>query len=337
MGWINTSFNFNFSIGFLDMNIIQSIREKASSNKKTIVLPRSSDERVVRAAKFLQEENLAEVILLQSENLSLSSVKGIEVIDTKSDSRLNEFAEAFYQKRKHKGITQEQALEIVKDPLFFGASLVASEYADACVAGSVSTTGDVLRAAIQTIGLKKGSNVVSSIFLMSFPDGKVFSYGDCAVVPYPTSDQLATIAYDSAISHKLITGVEPKVAMLSFSTKGSAQHERIELVQQAFEKIKEYNIDFAVDGELQFDAALIDSVAKRKAPSSEVAGKANVFIFPNLDSGNIAYKITERLAGATATGPIIQGLVKPMMDLSRGCEWDDIVNTACVASLLAKK
>ena len=170
---------------------------------------------------------------------------------------------------------------------------------------------------------------------MSFPDGKVFSYGDCAVVPYPTSDQLATIAYDSAISHKLITGEEPKVAMLSFSTKGSAAHERVELVQQAFEKVKEYNIDFAVDGELQFDTAFVESVAKRKAPDSEVAGKANVFIFPNLDAGNIAYKITERLAGATATGPIIQGLAKPMMDLSRGCEWNDIVNTACVTSLLA--
>ena len=212
--------------------------------------------------------------------------------------------------------------------------MVSAGYADGCVAGSVSTTGDVLKAAIQTIGLKKGSNVVSSIFLMSFPDGKVFSYGDCAVVPYPTSDQLATIAFDSAVSHKLITGAEPKVAMLSFSTKGSAQHERVELVQQAFEKLKEYNIDFAVDGELQFDTAFVESIGKRKAPNSEVAGNANVYIFPNLDAGNIAYKITERLAGATATGPIIQGLAKPMMDLSRGCEWDDIVNTACVCSLM---
>jgi len=317
------------------MDIIQSFREKAASNKKKIVLPRSVDPRVVKAANFLQKEGLADVIMLSSENLNTSS-NGVEILDPTSDPKLDEFAEAFYQKRKHKGITVEQALEIVKDPLFFGASLVAGGYADGCVAGSVSTTGDVLRAAIQTIGLKKGSNVVSSIFLMSFPDGKVFSYGDCAVVPYPTSDQLATIAYDSAISHKLITGEEPRVAMLSFSTKGSAQHERIELVQQAFEKVKEYNIDFAVDGELQFDAAFVESVGQRKAPDSEVAGRANVYIFPNLDAGNIAYKITERMAGATATGPIIQGLAKPMMDLSRGCEWDDIVNTACVASLLAK-
>ncbi len=316
------------------MSIIESIREKAASNKKKIVLPRSSDERVVKAAQFLQEEGLADVILLSNKDSKVET-QNIDVLDPETDDKLQEFAEAFYQKRKHKGISEEQALEIVKDPLFFGASLVSAGYADGCVAGSVSTTGDVLKAAIQTIGLKKGSNVVSSIFLMSFPDGKVFSYGDCAVVPYPTSDQLATIAFDSAVSHKLITGAEPKVAMLSFSTKGSAQHERVELVQQAFEKLKEYNIDFAVDGELQFDAAFVESVAKRKAPNSEVAGKANVFIFPNLDAGNIAYKITERLAGATATGPIIQGLAKPMMDLSRGCEWDDIVNTACVCSLMS--
>lgn len=315
------------------MSIIESIREKAASHKKRIVLPRSSDERVIKAAQFLQDEGLADVILLRNKDSKVET-QNIEVLDPETDEKLKEFAEAFYQKRKHKGITEEQALEIVKDPLFFGASLVSAGYADGCVAGSVSTTGDVLKAAIQTIGLKKGSNVVSSIFLMSFPDGKVFSYGDCAVVPYPTSDQLATIAFDSAVSHKLITGAEPKVAMLSFSTKGSAQHERVELVQQAFEKFKEYNIDFAVDGELQFDTAFVESVGKRKAPNSEVAGNANVYIFPNLDAGNIAYKITERLAGATATGPIIQGLAKPMMDLSRGCEWDDIVNTACVCALM---
>ncbi|MBO6621136.1 MAG: phosphate acetyltransferase [Balneola sp.] len=316
------------------MSIIESVREKAASKKKKIVLPRSSDERVVKAARFLQDEGLADVILLSNKGSKIES-QDIKVLDPETDEKLEEFAEAFYQKRKHKGITEEQALDIVKDPLFFGASLVSVGYADGCVAGSVSTTGDVLKAAIQTIGLKKGSNVVSSIFLMSFPDGRVFSYGDCAVVPYPTSDQLATIAFDSAVSHKLITGEEPKVAMLSFSTKGSAQHERVELVQQAFEKLKEYNIDFAVDGELQFDAAFVESVGKRKAPNSEVAGHANVYIFPNLDAGNIAYKITERLAGATATGPIIQGLAKPMMDLSRGCEWDDIVNTACVCSLMS--
>lgn len=316
------------------MNIIDQIRVKASNSKKTIVLPRSSDERVIKAAEYLHNQGLCKVILIKNENhLSFDSV--IEVIDPRTDKNLSSYAEAFFNKRKHKGITLEQATQIIQDPLFFAASMVAQGEADACVAGSVSTTGDVLRAAIQTIGLKTGSNVVSSIFLMSFNDGKVFSYGDCAVVPYPTSEQLATISIDSAATHYALTGEEPKVAMLSFSTKGSAQHERVDLVEEALELAKKQNPLLKIDGSLQFDAAYVDSIGKSKAPDSEVAGKANVFIFPNLDAGNIGYKITERLAGATATGPIIQGLAKPMMDLSRGCSWEDIVNTSCVAALIS--
>jgi len=316
------------------MNIIDQIRVKASNSKKTIVLPRSSDERVIKAAEYLHNHGLCKVILIKNEN-HLSSDNVIEVIDPRTDKNLNSYAEAFFNKRKHKGITLEQATQIIQDPLFFAASMVAQGEADACVAGSVSTTGDVLRAAIQTIGLKAGSNVVSSIFLMSFNDGKVFSYGDCAVVPYPTSEQLATISIDSAATHYALTREEPKVAMLSFSTKGSAQHERVDLVEEALELAKKQNPLLKIDGSLQFDAAYVDSIGKSKAPDSEVAGKANVFIFPNLDAGNIGYKITERLAGATATGPIIQGLAKPMMDLSRGCSWEDIVNTSCVAALIS--
>lgn len=316
------------------MNIIDQIRKKASKELKKIVLPRSSDERVIRAAEFLAKEKLCEVILIKNEGIS-GTADSIDTIDPAKSPKLDEYAESFYQKRKHKGITLEQAKKIVQDPLFFAASMVAEEDADGCVAGSVSTTGDVLRAAIQTIGLKSGSNVVSSIFLMSFEDGRVFSYGDCAVVPYPTSAQLASIAIDSSASHLKLTGVEPKTALLSFSTKGSARHERVDLVSEALEFAKSKNPVLNIDGELQFDAALIDSIGKRKAPVSLVAGKANVFIFPNLDAGNISYKITERLAGATATGPIIQGLAKPMMDLSRGCSWEDIVNTSCVAALMS--
>ena len=184
------------------------------------------------------------------------------------------------------------------------------------------------------IGLKPGSNVVSSSFLMSFEDGRNFTYADGAVVPYPTSDQLSTIAFDSAHTHRALTGEEPRVALLSFSSKGSADHERVHLVRDAYDKILLKKPDFYVDGELQFDAAYIPEIGERKAPDSDVAGQANVFIFPNLDAGNISYKITERLAGATATGPIIQGLAKPMMDLSRGCSWQDIVNTACVCCLM---
>ena len=316
------------------MNIIDTIREKAASSNKKIVLPRSSDDRVIKAAEFLQLEGLCKPILIRNEGMG-KVPNNIKVITPSQNEMIEEYASAFYEKRKHKGITPEEAQEIVKDPLFFAASMVAEGDADGCVAGSVSTTGDVLRAAIQTIGLKPGSSVVSSIFLMSFEDGRVFSYGDCAVVPYPTAEQLGSIAVDSSSSHKALTGEEPKVAMLSFSTKGSAAHERVELVQQALTLAKEQNPELLIDGELQFDAAYVESIGKRKAPDSEVAGKANVFIFPNLDAGNIGYKITERLAGATATGPVIQGLAKPMMDLSRGCSWEDIVNTACVAALLS--
>ncbi|MBO6524339.1 MAG: phosphate acetyltransferase [Balneolaceae bacterium] len=316
------------------MKIIEEIREKAASLKKTIVLPRSSDERVIKAAEFLSKENICRVVLIKNEKAPEVN-KEIEIIDSTSNKKLEKYAASFFEKRKHKGITQEQAMTIVQDPLFYSASMVSEGDADGCVAGSVSTTGDVLRAAIQTIGLKPGSNVVSSIFLMSFEDGRAFSYGDCAVVPYPTAEQLAIIAVDSAASHKALTAEEPKVAMLSFSTRGSARHERVDLVEEALELAKKQDPLLKIDGTLQFDAAMIDSIGKRKAPGSEVAGNANVFIFPNLDAGNIGYKITERLAGATATGPVIQGLVKPMMDLSRGCSWEDIVNTSCVAALLA--
>lgn len=317
------------------MNVIDQIRETASKKKRKIVLPRSSDQRVLKAAEFLQKENLCDVTVLHNENSSEHIPTGLNVVDPKSDSKSAYYAQSFFNKRRHKGLTEKQAQEIIKDPLFFAASMVSEGDADGCVAGSVSTTGDVLRAAIQTIGLKKGSEVVSSVFLMSFPDGRVFTYGDCAVVPYPTSKQLATIAIDSAHSHSLLTSTEPKVAMLSFSTKGSASHERVSLVEEALTRAKESNKELKIDGTLQFDAAYLESVAQKKAPNSEVAGQANVFIFPNLDAGNIGYKITERLAGASATGPIIQGLAKPMMDLSRGCSWEDIVNTACVASLLS--
>ncbi|MCG8372258.1 MAG: phosphate acetyltransferase [Balneolales bacterium] len=316
------------------MDIISSIREKTKKQTRTVVLPRSSDERVIKAAEFLIAEELCNVILIKNQD---SQETDIPLIDPVTHPKFELYAEQFLEKRKHKGITSIQAVEILKDPLFFAASMVSNGDADACVAGSVSTTGDVLRAAIQVIGLHPRSLVVSSIFLMSFEDGTVFSYGDCAVVPYPNPDQLASIAIDSAASHQAITGHDPKVAMLSFSTKGSAKHERVELVTDALNLVKMRVPQLQIDGELQFDAAFVDSIGKRKAPGSLVAGQANVFIFPNLDAGNIGYKITERLGRATATGPIIQGLAKPMMDLSRGCNWVDIVNTACVASLLSSK
>ncbi len=316
------------------MDIVQDIRQKAAQKRKKIVLPRSSDLRVQEAASFLLENELCDIVLIDNGEPVPSSLEH-KLIEPKESAELESYANAFYEKRKHKGVSYEQALEIVQNPLFFGASMVAEGDADSCVAGSISTTGDVLRAAIQTIGLKPGSTVVSSIFLMALKDGRIFSYGDCAVVPYPTSEQLASIAIDSANSHKAVTGEEPNVAMLSFSTKGSADHERVSLVSDAFELAKAQQSGINIDGELQFDAALLEEIGAKKAPGSLVAGKANVFIFPNLDAGNIAYKITERLAGASAIGPLIQGLNKPMMDLSRGCSWEDIVNTSCLAALMS--
>lgn len=314
------------------MNIIESIRIEASKRFKKIVLPRSSDQRVIKAAEYLQEHKLCNPILLQN---GVKIKTDLELVSINDHPRLEAYASAFYERRKHKGVDYNKALETVKDPLFFASSMLAHGDADGGVAGSISTTGDVLRAAIQTIGLKEGSEVVSSTFLMSFDDGRVFTYGDCGVVPYPDSVQLASIAVDSADTHYKLTGIEPKVAMLSFSTMGSAKHERVELVTDALKLAKAQKPGLDIDGELQFDAAYVSSVGERKAPESKVAGHANVFIFPNLDSGNISYKITERLGGATATGPIIQGLAKPMMDLSRGCSWEDIVNEACVAALLS--
>ncbi len=316
------------------MSIINHIRDTAKKAKKRIVLPRSSDERVIKAAEFLRDNEICDVILLTNEGVD-KYPENIEVIDCQSSENLAAYAKHYYERRKHKGTTIEQASETVKDPLYFAMAMVALGHADGCVAGSVATTGDVLRAALQVVGLSKDSNVVSSSFIMSFPDGKVFTYGDCAVVPYPDEQQLATIAIDTAKTHKILVGEEPKVALLSFSTKGSSKYETIQNVTNALEIAQNKSPELLIDGELQFDTAFVEEIGRVKAPDSKVAGQANVFIFPNLDAGNIAYKITERLAGATATGPVIQGLDKPVMDLSRGCSWEDIVNTASVCALMS--
>jgi len=203
------------------------------------------------------------------------------------------------------------------------------------VAGSINTTGDVMRAAIQIVGMAPGIKAVSSSFIMVMPDGREMAFGDCAVIPNPDPDQLASIAISSANTYKILVGEEPYVAMLSFSTKGSAKHEDVDKVLEALEKVKQFDPNLKVDGELQFDAAILSDVGKRKAPGSPVAGKANVFVFPDLDAGNIGYKIAQRLAGAEAVGPVVQGLAKPYNDLSRGCSVDDIINVACICSVLS--
>lgn len=327
------------------MDFINQLRYKAKLAGATIVLPETGDIRVLKAAALLVEEGISNIILIgdkesvedKAEQEGLFLPDGIEYLQFEEDPFREKLVDYLYQRRKHKGLTTEQAYELLKQPLVYASALVSTGRADGCVAGAMNTTGDVLRAAIQVIGLKPDSNIVSSVFLMHTMDEKILTYADCAVVPYPDEDQLATIAADSADTHQRLTGEEPKVAMLSFSTKGSARHERSQLVVNALEKVREKRKKLKVDGELQFDAAYVPQVAERKAPGSEVAGKANVYIFPNIDAGNIAYKITERLAGAAATGPIIQGLNRPMNDLSRGCTWEDIVNTVSVTALSSEK
>jgi len=328
------------------MSLLKEIKEKASRNKKTIILPEAEkDIRVIRAALKLKSRGLAEPVLLGNRDTirkladeNHETIPADLIITPYADKSTEDEKYAFFkEKLKHKNPDKAQLLEFCNNPLFTAGWMLATGRGDAAVAGSVASTGEVIVSALRTVGVAPGSGLVSSTFLMEMPDGHVFTYADCAVVPYPDSEQLASIAIDAGYSHKLLTGKEPVVAFLSFSTKGSARHECVELVQQAAELAKAKRPDWKMDGELQFDTAFVQDIAARKAPESPVKGSANVFIFPNLDAGNIAYKMTERLAGATATGPILQGLSKPYMDLSRGCSVEDIVNTACVAVLLAKE
>lgn len=323
------------------MEFLQSILEKASKRRKTIILPESSDERVLKAAEVLTKKNIVSVITLGKEETIRADAEklgidlsGVRIIDQEKSDKLGDFTNIYYNLRKKKGITIEQARETLKRNLFFAAMMVKEGMADGSVSGSISSTGDVMRAGIQCIGMPEGISIVSSFFLMVKPE-KVFSFADCAVVPNPDAKQLADIAISTADNHKKLTDEEPYIAMLSFSTKGSAQHEHVDKVIEATKLIKEKRQDLKVDGELQFDAAVIDSVGTRKAPGSDVAGIANVLIFPDLDAGNIAYKIAQRWGKAEAVGPMVQGLKKPFFDLSRGCSVEDIVNTAAICTLMS--
>ena len=325
----------------MGLNLLNEIKEKASALKKTIVLPESHDERVLKAAEILTKEKIVSVITLGNEDIIRSDAErlgvdltGVRIIDPSKSDKLSDFTNIFFNLRKHKGITIELARKTVARDLFFGAMMVREGMADGSVAGSTASTGDVMRAGIQCVGMPEGISIVSSFFLILFPD-KVFSFADCAVVPNPDANQLADIAISTADNHFKLTDQEPFVAMLSFSTKGSAQHELIDKVIEATKIVKEKRPDLNVDGEIQFDTAVVESIGKKKAPGSPVAGKANVMVFPDLNAGNIAYKIAQRLGGAEAIGPLVQGLNKPCFDLSRGCSVDDIVNTTSFAAVMS--
>lgn len=334
----------------MSRNLIEEIKNQIRSDKKNVVLPESEDERVLKAASKINEEDFANVILLgNKEKIENDATKlGLDIskskiIDPKKFDKIDEFATEYAQLRAKKGMTFEQAKQIMlTDPRFFGAMLVRKGLAHGMVAGSISPTASVLRAAIQVIGPKKGLKTISSSFVMLLKDNKygengTMVFSDCAVIPEPTAEQIADIAISAVEKARLIAKIKnPKVALLTYSTKGSAEGETVTKIREAKKILDERNVDFEYDGELQFDAAIIPEVAKLKAKDSKVAGSANIFIFPNLSAGNIGYKLVQRLAGADAVGPFIQGLASPVHDLSRGCSVDDIVSVVAVAAMEAK-
>lgn len=331
------------------MDFISSLRTKAAALNKHIVLPEGDEPRMLHAAKIIEDSNMAQITILGNVEAikSLAASEGVELtrtnyLDPSNHSRLEEFANMYYELRKHKGMTQEKAREVVCDPLFCGALMVRAGMADGYVAGAKNSTGDVLRAAFQCIGTAPGCSIVSSCFVMIVPnceygENGMMIFADCAINPNPTPEQLADIAISSAQTGKALCGFEPKVAMLSYSTVGSGVGPDVDAVVEATRIVREKAPNLMVDGELQADAALVPSIGKKKAPNSNVAGYANVLIFPDLNSANIGYKLVQRLAKAEAVGPISQGMAAPVNDLSRGCSVDDIVNVVAISCLQTQK
>lgn len=328
------------------MSLMNEIKEKARQNRKHIVLAEGTEKRIIEAAVTILKEGIADVILLGDKNeinkaADSLDLTGIQIIDPKTSLKLEQYTQTLYELRKKKGLTLDKACILMLDVLYYGAMMIKMGDADGMVAGSVHSTGDVLRPALQIIKTAPGISVVSSCFIMDVPnkqygDHGILIFADCAVNPNPTAEQLAAIAISSAHTGKALAGLTPKVAMLSFSTKGSAAHEFVDKVVEATRIAKELDPALMIDGELQADAALVERVGQLKSPGSPVAGKANVLIFPDLQSGNIGYKLVQRLANADAIGPICQGLAKPVNDLSRGCSVEDIINVVAITSVQAQ-
>lgn len=330
------------------MELMKKLWESAKADKRKIVLPEGDEERTLVAAQKIVELGLAHIVLVGDSNKIQENAQklnvnldGVEIVDPNKSDRLETYINSFYELRKNKGMTLEKAEKIVRDPLYFGTMMVKLDDADGMVSGAVHTTGDLLRPGLQIIKTAPGVSVVSSFFIMMVPGSKygeegMLLFSDCAVNPNPTYEQLSAIAIATADTAKRLCKVEPRVAMLSFSTMGSADHEMVDKVRKATELAKELRPDLQIDGELQLDAAIVDKVAAQKAPNSTVAGKANVLIFPDLQSGNIGYKLVQRFANAEAIGPMCQGFAKPINDLSRGCSSDDIVNVVALTAVQAQ-
>jgi len=322
---------------------IKNLKQECRVNQRDIILPETEDERVLKAAEILLSQELCRVSLIGDREKILGKgyqLQNASFYSTRDEALVKEFTEIYYDLRKSKGLSWVEAKRALESPLVLASLLLKTSRVDGLVSGSVSPTADVIRAGIQITRLAPGSKTVSSFFVMILPDSTfghegILFFADCGVVPNPNSDQLADITMATAQNFRQLVGVDPRVAMLSFSTKGSASHVDVEKVQEAFKKVQSRNPDFCVDAELQADAALVSSVGEKKAPDSQVAGKANVLIFPDLDAGNIGYKLVQRLAGAEAYGPVIQGLAKPMNDLSRGCSVEDIVNVSVITAVQA--
>ncbi|MEO0558472.1 MAG: phosphate acetyltransferase [Bacteroidota bacterium] len=323
--------------------MISRLHERARALDKKIALPEGEDPRTIQAAHWLVENRVARPVLIGAEStihsvadsLGLAVPSSVPIIDPAQAERAQRYAQSLFQLRKHKGLTYEQAREVIQDVLYFGDMMVREGDADGCVAGAAHPSPDVIKAAIRVLGVAEGSALVSSFFLMVLPDGRPLTFADCGVNASPDPGQLASIGIDAADNHRFMTGEEPFVAFLSFSTKGSADSPEVDRVRQAVELAKSQRPDLQIDGEMQFDTAFVPSVGERKAPGSQVAGKANVLVFPDLNSGNIGYKITQRVGGAEAFGPVLQGLTKPANDLSRGADWEDIANVVAITAIQA--